>query len=68
VRRDDARKLLANGVAPSVHRQATKLAQAKCSANLFEVIGREWFAKQFAKITLVGTTSTLAFTDFLIVD
>jgi len=45
VRRDDARKLLANGVDPSVHRQATKLAQAEGSANSFEVIGREWFAK-----------------------
>jgi integrase len=45
VRRDDARKLLANGVDPSVHRQATKLAQAQVSANSFEVIGREWFAK-----------------------
>ena len=45
VRRDDARKLLANGVDPSLHRQATKLAQAEGSANSFEVIGREWFAK-----------------------
>ena len=45
VRRDDARKLLANGVDPSVHRQATKLAHAEGSANSFEVIGREWFAK-----------------------
>ena len=44
-RRDDAKKLLASGVDPSVHRQATKLAQAEGSANSFEVIGREWFAK-----------------------
>jgi integrase len=44
-RRDDARKLLANGVDPSVHRQATKLAQAESAANSFEVIAQEWFAK-----------------------
>jgi len=44
-RRDDARKLLANGVDPSLHRQATKLAQAESAANSFEVIAQEWFAK-----------------------
>jgi integrase len=44
-RRDDARKLLASGVDPSVHRQAAKAAQAESAANSFEVIAREWFVK-----------------------
>jgi integrase len=44
-RRDDARKLLASGVDPSVHRQATKAAQAESASNSFEVIAREWFVR-----------------------
>jgi integrase len=44
-RRDDARKLLASGVDPSVHRQAAKVAQAETAANSFEVVAREWFLK-----------------------
>jgi len=44
-RRDDARKLLAGGVDPSVHRQAAKASQAESASNSFEVIAREWFVK-----------------------
>jgi len=44
-RRDDARKLLASGVDPSVHRQAAKVAQAESAANSFEIVAREWFLK-----------------------
>ena len=44
-RRDEARKLLANEVDPSEHRKAIKAARDERSANNFEVIGREWFAK-----------------------
>jgi len=44
-RRDDARKLLASGVDPSVHRQAARSAQVVSSANSFEVIAREWFVR-----------------------
>jgi integrase len=44
-RRDAARKLLADGVDPSVHRKAQKLARADHAANSFEVVAREWFAK-----------------------
>jgi integrase len=44
-RRDDARKLLAGGVDPSVHRQASKASQAESASNSFEVIAREWFVK-----------------------
>jgi integrase len=44
-RREDARKLLANGVNPSENRKAQKIARADGMANSFEVVAREWFAK-----------------------
>lgn len=44
-RRDEARKLLANGVDPSENRKAAKLAQTDRALNSFEVIAREWFVK-----------------------
>jgi len=44
-KRDDARRLLADGIDPSEHRKATKAMQAGLAANTFEVIGREWYAK-----------------------
>jgi integrase len=44
-RRDDARKLIANGIDPSSNRKATKLARAESNANSFEVVAREWFEK-----------------------
>jgi integrase len=47
-RRDEARKLLADGIDPSQHRQATKAVRVERAANSFEVCAREWFAKQQA--------------------
>jgi integrase len=44
-RRDEARKLLAEGVDPSENRKAVKSAKVERSANSFEVVAREWFAK-----------------------
>jgi integrase len=44
-RRDEARKLLANGVNPGENRKAQKSARADGMANSFEVVAREWFAK-----------------------
>jgi integrase len=44
-RRDDSRKLLADGIDPSVNRKATKAASIYRAANSFEVVTREWFAK-----------------------
>jgi Arm DNA-binding domain len=43
--RDEARKLLANGVNPGENRKAQKSARADGMANSFEVVAREWFAK-----------------------
>jgi integrase len=42
--RDSARTLVAQGIDPSVQRQATKSAREERSANSFEVIAREWYA------------------------
>jgi integrase len=47
-RRDEARKLLANGINPSENRKIQKSARADRIANSFEVVGREWFAKYSA--------------------
>jgi integrase len=45
-RRDDFRKLLANGVDPYVHRKALKSAKDEALSNCFEVIAREWHENQ----------------------
>lgn len=50
-RRDDARKLLANGVDPGETKKAVKAAGAEKAANSFEVIAREWYAKNAASWT-----------------
>ncbi|MDW7618955.1 MAG: integrase arm-type DNA-binding domain-containing protein [Nitrosomonadaceae bacterium] len=44
-RRDEARKLLANGVDPSENRKVQKAAKIERAVNSFEVIAREWLAK-----------------------
>lgn len=43
-RRDEARRLLAEGVDPSENRKATKASSLERSGNSFEVVAREWFA------------------------
>lgn len=43
---DDARKLLANGIDPGQHRKAEKAAGEQRAGNSFEVVAREWLAKQ----------------------
>lgn len=44
-RRDEARKLLANGIDPSAARKAAKHATAENAGNSFEAVAREWYAK-----------------------
>lgn len=46
MRRDDARKLLANGVDPGIERKVQKAASVERAANSFEAVAREWFARQ----------------------
>lgn len=45
-RRDAARKLLAAGIDPGEQRKAETAAGTERAANSFEVVAREWFAKQ----------------------
>jgi integrase len=45
-RRDEARKLLANGIDPNANRKAAKSASANAAGNSFEVIAREWHRKK----------------------
>jgi integrase len=49
-KRDEARKLLADGIDPGELRKAAKAARAGMAANTFEVIGREWYAKVSASM------------------
>ena len=44
-KRDEARKLLADGIDPAEYRKVMKQAADERSANSFEVISREWFVK-----------------------
>lgn len=47
-RRNEARRLLAEGIDPGEHRKATKTMKAELAANSFEAVAREWFAKYSA--------------------
>lgn len=44
-RRDEARRLLADGVDPGENRKVQAAAKVVLAENSFEVVGREWFAK-----------------------
>ncbi|WP_322878164.1 tyrosine-type recombinase/integrase [Pseudocalidococcus azoricus] len=47
--RDEAKKLLANGIDPSVERKATQAAKFASESGRFEVVAREWFGKFHAQ-------------------
>ena len=44
-RRDEARRLVANGVDPGQHRKQMKQQSADAASNSFEAVTREWLAK-----------------------
>ncbi|MBX9346034.1 integrase arm-type DNA-binding domain-containing protein [Chromobacterium vaccinii] len=44
-RRDEARKLLANGIDPGEYKKAVKAARIELVTNNFEAVAREWFVK-----------------------
>ncbi|CAJ5407036.1 putative integrase [Burkholderia pseudomallei] len=46
LRRDEARRLLANGIDPGIERKVQKAATVERAANSFESVAREWFARQ----------------------
>jgi hypothetical protein len=47
-RRDDVRKLVADGIDPSAARKQEKLTALNAAANTFEAVAREWFEKHSA--------------------
>lgn len=47
-RREEARRLVANGIDPSIQRKAVKAATLEKAGNSLEVVAREWFQKQKA--------------------
>lgn len=58
-RREDARRLLANGTDPGEMKKAAKLAQAEAqaqAADTFEAVAREWLAKREASGDTAHTT------------
>ncbi len=50
-RREEARKLLANGVDPSVYKKSQKSLKMERSANSFEVVARRWHGLNGSKWT-----------------
>jgi len=44
-KRDEARKLLADGIDPGEHLKAVKATKTERAANSFEVVAREWYGK-----------------------
>jgi integrase len=55
-KRDSARTLLADGVDPGENKKAQRAARMTVIANSFEVIAREWMAKQLPKWSPAQTT------------
>ena len=48
-KRDDARKMLADGIDPGEHRKETKRAKLTAQANSFEAVAREWHAMKLKR-------------------
>ncbi len=59
-KRDDARKLLADGIDPAENRKAQKASKAECTANSFEVICREWLSNRRETVEPLQHVKTLA--------
>lgn len=45
-RREDARRLLADGIDPNAHRKIHKEARAELLRNTFEAVAREWYSRE----------------------
>lgn len=45
-RREDARRLLADGIDPSAHRKIQKEDRAESLRNTFEAVAREWYSRE----------------------
>jgi integrase len=55
-RRDEARKLLANEIDPGENRKVQRAAKTERAANSFEVVAREWLAKNTPKWATTHTS------------
>lgn len=49
--RDEAKRLLLEGIDPSLHRQQLRATNQTEARNTFEIVGREWFNKRKAQWT-----------------
>jgi len=59
-KRDEARKMLADGVDPGENRKAQKASKSERAANSFEVICREWLEQRKDTVEPAQTAKTLA--------
>lgn len=59
-KRDDARKMLSDGIDPGAHRKAQKAGKSERAANSFEVIAREWLEGQKTVVSSGQHGKTLA--------
>lgn len=59
-KRDEARKMLADGVDPGENRKARKATRIEHAANSFEVVAREWMEGQKSRVTPGQHEKTLA--------
>ncbi len=59
-KRDEARKMLADGVDPGENRKALKASKSERAANSFEVICREWLEQRKDTVEPAQTAKTLA--------
>lgn len=64
VRRDEAKKLVANGIDPALEKKRARLAAKYAAANTFEAVAEEWLVKcrrdGLAKVTIEKTAWLLA--------
>lgn len=58
--RDESKALLARGIDPSFHKQAAKAASIAETANAYEVVAREWYAKNAPRWTKSNAERVLA--------
>ncbi len=59
-KRDEAKKLLADGIDPSANKQAIRTSNTLNGPNSFEVISREWFGVHMANKSESHKSRTLA--------
>jgi integrase len=60
IRRDDARRLISQGIDPSEKRKIDKRARSELAANTFEAVSREWYAKRVPTWSEKYASGTLA--------